>query len=203
VADLGAITEPGVHTPAPQLVVMAGLPGAGKSTIAEVVGNRLGLPIVSVDPIESAILSAGIDPDQPTGLAAYLVAETMAESVLAGGAGVIIDAVNAVEPAREQWVRLASRQGVPVKFIEVVCSDEDVHRTRLAGRDRRLPNFAEPTWHAVEQSMDEWETWTGSSAAVPRITLDSVEPLGRNVEQALAFIGGTATPPAAPAPPAG
>lgn len=189
-AELGAITEPGVHTPVPQLVVMAGLPGAGKSTIAEVVGNRLALPIVSVDPIESAILSAGIDPDQPTGLAAYLVAETIAESVLIGGAGVIVDAVNAVEPAREQWVRLAARQGVPVKFVEVLCSDEELHRTRLAARDRGLAHFAEPTWHAVEQSMDEWESWTGSSAAVARITLDSVQPLGVNVEQALAFIHG-------------
>ena len=54
---------------------MAGLPGAGKSTIAEIVGARLGATVVSVDPIESAILRAGIDADQPTGLAAYLVAE--------------------------------------------------------------------------------------------------------------------------------
>lgn len=195
-ADLGAVTEPGVPTPVRHLVVMAGLPGAGKSTIAEVIGNRLGMPIVSVDPIESAILSAGIDPDQPTGLAAYLVAETIAESVLAGGAGVIVDAVNAVEPAREQWVRLATRQNVPVAFIEVACSDPELHRTRLASRDRGLPNFAEPTWHAVEQSMDEWETWSGPSAAVPRIALDSVQPLGLNVERALDFIVG----PTAPAP---
>lgn len=191
-ADLGAIIEPGVPTPVPHLVVMAGLPGAGKSTIAEVIGNRLGVPVVSVDPIESAILSAGIDPDQPTGLAAYLVAETIAESVLGGGTGVIVDAVNAVEPAREQWVRLAGRQNVLVKFIEVICSDPELHRARLAGRDRGLAKVAEPTWHAVEQSMDEWETWSGPSAAVPRITLDSVQPLGLNVEQALAFVVGAA-----------
>ena len=53
-----------------QLIVMAGLPGAGKSTIGEIVGARLGATVVSVDPIESAILRAGIDADQPTGLAA-------------------------------------------------------------------------------------------------------------------------------------
>ena len=65
-----------------QLIVMAGLPGAGKSTIAEIVGARLGATVVSVDPIESAILRAGIDADQPTGLAAYLVAEKIAEKEL-------------------------------------------------------------------------------------------------------------------------
>ena len=170
------------------LIVTAGLPGAGKSTIAEVVGNRIGAPVVSVDPIESAILSAGIDADEPTGLAAYLVAETIAESVLAGGGSVIVDAVNAVEPAREQWVKLAARQQVTIKFLEVVCSDPELHRTRLASRGRRLAHIAEPTWHAVEQSLDEWEAWTGRTGAVPRITLDSVQPLGVNVEQALAFL---------------
>ncbi len=170
------------------LIVTAGLPGAGKSTIAEVVGNRLGVPVVSVDPIESAILSAGIDSDQPTGLAAYLVAETIAESVLSGGGSVIVDAVNAVEPAREQWVKLAARQQTPIKFLEVICSDPEVHRTRLANRNRQLAHLAEPTWHAVEQSLDEWESWTGATGAIPRVTLDSVQPLGVNVEQALAFL---------------
>lgn len=170
------------------LVVTAGLPAAGKTTIAGVVGNRLGVPVVSVDPIESAILSAGINSDEPTGLAAYLVAETIAESVLAGGGSVIVDAVNAVEPARDQWVKLAARQKVAIKFLEVVCSDPEVHRARMVSRGRRLAHLAEPTWHAVEQSLDEWEAWSGTSGAVPRITLDSVQPLGVNVEQALAFL---------------
>ena len=71
---------------------MAGLPGSGKSTIAEVIGETLSKPIVSVDPIESSILRAGIDPDQPTGLAAYLVAETLAESIIRAGRGLIVDA---------------------------------------------------------------------------------------------------------------
>ena len=170
------------------LIVTAGLPGAGKSTIAEVVGNRIGAPVVSVDPIESAILSAGINADEPTGLAAYLVAETIAESVLAGGGSVIVDAVNAVEPARDQWVKLAARQQVAIKFVEVVCSDPELHRSRLASRGRRLAHIAEPTWHAVEQSLDDYSEWTGTAAAIPRITLDSVQPLGRTVDQALAFL---------------
>jgi predicted kinase len=170
------------------LVVMAGLPGSGKSTIAEIIGTRLGLPVVSVDPLESAILSAGIDADQPTGLAAYLVAETIADSVLAGGGGIIVDAVNAVEPAREQWLRLGARRSTSVRFVEVICSDPEVHRLRLERRGRQLAHLAEPTWHAVEQSLDEWEEWTGESAVVPRITLDSVHAIQANVEQAVAFL---------------
>ena len=167
---------------------MAGLPGSGKSTIAEVIGETLSKPIVSVDPIESSILRAGIDPDQPTGLAAYLVAETLAESVIRAGRGLIVDAVNAVDPAREQWVNLAARLDEPLKFVEVVCSDPAVHRARLEARGRNLPNLTEPTWFAVEQSLDEYADWTGPSAGIDRITVDTVEPLEVVVERVLAFL---------------
>jgi predicted kinase len=156
-----------------QLVVMAGLPGAGKSTIAEIVGARLGATVVSVDPIESAILRAGIDADQPTGLAAYLVAEEIAQKELDSGRTVIVDAVNAAEAARLQWRDL---------------SDEALHRSRLEKRERGLPHLEETTWRAVEQSLEGYAPWTGPSSALPRVTIDSVESLGRNVDAALAFI---------------
>ena len=166
-----------------QLIVMAGLPGAGKSTIGEIVGARLGATVVSVDPIESAILRAGIDADQPTGLAAYLVAEEIAEKELDSGRTVIVDAVNAAEPARLQWRDLAARADVRLRVIEVVCSDESLHRARLEKRERGLPHLEETTWRAVEQSLEEYAPWTGPSSALPRVTLDSVESLGSNVER--------------------
>jgi predicted kinase len=172
------------------LIVMAGLPAAGKSTVAEVIGNRLGFAVLSVDPIESAILSAGIDSDQPTGLAAYLVAEAIADAALANGQTIIVDAVNAVDPAREQWVDLAKKHGESVRFIEVICSDAELHRERLEARNRNLTHLPEPTWHAVEQSLDEYADWTGPTAAIPRVTLDSVLPLGQIVERALSFLQG-------------
>ena len=176
------------------LVVMAGLPGTGKTAIAELIGARLTTPVVSVDPIESAILRAGIDSDQPTGLAAYLVAESLAESVIRAGGGLIVDAVNAVNPAREQWVNLAARTGESVRFIEVVCSDPTLHRRRLEERGRQLPHVVSPSWHAVEQSLDEYAEWSGASAEVERITLDTIEPLEVVVERALKFLDGGTTP---------
>ena len=167
---------------------MTGLPGTGKSAIAEKIRERLGYPLISVDPLESAILSAGIDADQPTGLAAYLVAEALASTVLESGSSVIIDAVNAVNPAREQWVNLAARHGAALTFVEITCSDPAIHRERLEKRNRNLPHVSEPTWHAVEQSLDEYDEWSGPSAEVDRITLDSVEPLAAVVDKALVFI---------------
>lgn len=169
----------------PVLVVTAGLPGSGKSTIAEIIAGRLGTTAISVDPIESAILKAGIDSDQPTGLAAYLVAERMAEQVLVNGHSVIVDAVNAVEPARLQWRDLAERCGVKLRIVETVCSDTELHEERLANRTGLVAAA-----HAVEQSIEDYAEWKGAAAALPRVTLDTSRPLGENIDAALAFLEG-------------
>jgi len=79
--------------------------------------------VISVDPIESALRRAGIDSGQPTGLAAYVVAETVANGVLGLDQDVIVDAVNGVRPARQQWRDLSARHDVPLRVLEVVCSD--------------------------------------------------------------------------------
>ena len=170
------------------LIAMAGLPGAGKSTLAEVIGALRKTPVLSVDQIETAILKAGISGGQPTGLAAYLVAETLAESLLMHDRDVIVDAVNAVDPAREQWVKLAERTGSGVQFIEVVCSDSDEHSARLVERAVKREQSGAGARNAVEHNMDEYAPWTGASGAVARITLDSVGAIGVNVERAVAFL---------------
>jgi len=51
------------------IVVISGLPGSGKSTLAEELAMRLKLPLLSVDPIESAVIKAGFDKGHKTGLA--------------------------------------------------------------------------------------------------------------------------------------
>ncbi|UUU44920.1 AAA family ATPase [Streptomyces sp. NBC_00162] len=162
---------------------MAGLPGAGKSSVAEALGRELAAPVVSVDPIEAAMWRAGVARGQPTGLAAYVVAEAVADGVLALGQTVIIDAVNAVEEAREQWRLLAARHDVPVVFIEVVCSDAAVHRGRLEGRSRGIEGFHEPAWEAVERRREEFVPWSDD-----RLVLDSVIDLPSNVAAALGFL---------------
>ncbi len=49
------------------LIAVAGLPGVGKSSVAEALGRELRAPVVSVDPIEAAMRRAGVGRAQPTG----------------------------------------------------------------------------------------------------------------------------------------
>jgi predicted kinase len=95
------------------LVVLSGLPGTGKSAIAEGIARELSCPVLSVDPVESALLRAGVEAAQPTGLAAYAVVHDLADAQLRLGLATLVDAVNAVEAAREAWRALATEHDVP------------------------------------------------------------------------------------------
>ncbi len=165
------------------LIVMAGLPGGGKSTIAAAAARRLDCTVISVDPIEAAMWRAGIDREQPTGLAAYVVAEALAEEQLRLGHRVIVDAVNDVEPARRQWRDLAARAGVQVLFAEVVTTDAREHRRRLEERERGIPGFSEPTWESVDARRVGFDGWDEE-----RLRLDFVLDPDVNAEAIVAAV---------------
>jgi predicted kinase len=163
----------------PLLVAMGGLPGTGKSSVAQAIARALRVPILSVDPIESAILDAGIEQGYPSGLAAYLVAERLALDFLASGIGVVIDAVNGVPEARGTWERVAAECGVRLEVIECVITDAAEHRARLAGRSRGL-SMGEPAWADIQRDREQWTRWTSES-----LVLDSLRPLDENVREAM------------------
>ncbi len=163
---------------------MAGLPGVGKSAVADELGARLGAAVLSVDLVESAMHRAGLAAGYERGMAAYLVAEELGHQLLGSGQSVIIDAVNEDEGARQGWRRLAERHEVALRPIEVVCGDVALHRRRLEGRRPRYPGVAEPTWAEVEARRSGLEAWTGD-----RLVLDTVDPLDLLVERATAWLG--------------
>ena len=170
--------------PRATLLVLSGLPGTGKSALAEAVARRLRIAVLSVDPIESAILRAGIAPSFETGLAAYLVVEALADSELARDQSVIVDAVNAVEPAKDMWRSLATKHGAALKIVECRCADERLHSERLTARRRGLAeNFREPTWDDVQKRRLEYTAWTE-----PILVVDTALSLASSVEQVAAWL---------------
>lgn len=160
---------------------MSGLPVSGKSTFARHVSMALSVPVVSVDPIEAAMWSAGI-PEDMTGVAAYAVACAVAREQLGLGRSVIGDAVNPVEAAREMWRSLAREHGARLLVIECVCSDRRVHRGRVWVRKCNIPGMAEVTWERVEERKREYEPW-----ADERLVLDAAQPLEDLADAAVGY----------------
>ena len=151
------------------LVVLGGLPGTGKTTIARRLSKRLGAAHVRVDSITTAMSRAGVDPGQPTGIASYLVAEAVAEECFRAGTPVVVDAVNPVKAARRQWHDLAVRTGERLRVVELVCPKEDEHRRRLETPAEDLAGTG-LTWADVAARV--YEPWDE-----PRLVVDTLEPL--------------------------
>lgn len=138
------------------LIVMTGLPGSGKSTVASELAADVGCAIISVDTIERGLRDAGIDAEQPLGLAAYAAANRLVDTQLGLGQTVIADAVNHHPDARQAWLDLASAHGVDVRVIHVECSDEALHRERLETRDHELRVVP---WQRVIELKETWTPW--------------------------------------------
>ncbi len=154
-----------------QLIVFAGLPGSGKSTVAEGLSRSLSIPLFSVDPIEAAMWRGGLTRAE-TGIAAYGVAIALADEHLRLGHSVIVDAVNPVEAPRAAWRDLAAKYRADLKIIECICADEAVHRRRIEARIRNIDGMPEVSWARVLQRRAEYQPWTDQ-----RLTLDtSVQP---------------------------
>ncbi|MCI4346789.1 MAG: AAA family ATPase [Thermoplasmata archaeon] len=133
----------------PLLLVFAGLPGTGKSTLARAMAVQLGAVWLRVDTLEAAMLKAGLPQSFETGLAAYVAAQDTAIENLELGRGVVVDAVNGVAEAREMWHSAAGGERAGLQFVEVRCSDPAVHRGRVEGREAPTPPLAAPTWEEV------------------------------------------------------
>jgi predicted kinase len=161
------MTDTNINKVAPTLIVLSGLPGSGKTALAEGLSRALSIPVFSVDPIEAAMWRARIDKTS-TGGAAYEVAHALADEHLRLRIPVIVDAVNPVEAPRTAWRNLAAKHRVTLKIIECVCSDETILRQRIESRVRSVAATHEMTWAMLLQRRAEYEAWTDQ-----RLVLDT------------------------------
>jgi len=83
------------------LMVISGLPGVGKTSVAEIIAARTGSVHLSIDAVEGSLLACGLPAGWEVGVAAYEAARAMAEQNLRLGHHVVVDAVNDSEPARQ------------------------------------------------------------------------------------------------------
>lgn len=162
------------------IVVVSGVPGVGKSAVASALATRLSAVHLSVDPVEDALLAAGLLPGWQTGVAAYEVTRVSAELNLSSARRVVVDAVNDSEPARSTWRRAAERAEVPVVFVLLTCRDAVEHRRRLEGRVRGFDRLSEPTWPQVVERMARYEPWADRDEC---LVVDSARPLELVVDE--------------------
>jgi predicted kinase len=166
---------------------MTGVPGTGKSAIADALGAALSAPVFARDVIEAGLWAGGLTSERGSGRAAYDVMTALADEELSLGQPVVLDSVATTETVRAAWRGVAAQHSVPMRVIECICSDGRVHRARLEARRRDIPGWYELTWSDVEDVQARYEAWPATPGDDDRLVLDAVDPLDENIAAALTF----------------
>lgn len=138
-------------------MVVGGLPGTGKTTVARGLAIQLSAMHLRADTVEQVLRRT---PGAPPDLAdlGYRVLYALALDNLLLGHWVIADAVNPVPLTRGAWRSVAEAARAAFVEIELVCSDPAEHRRRVEQRVADIPGLEPPTWQDVlDREYQPWQ----------------------------------------------
>ena len=177
------------------LVVIFGLMGVGKTTVAEALGRARGWPVIHSDAVRKEL--AGLTPTTPAHFEfgqgiydegfsqkTYCEMRRRAKEILsAGAAGVILDASFKSVGERDRVRELARAEKARAAFIYCYCRVE-VIRARLLARQGNSSAISDGRLELLDMQTEDFEPLT--EADQPLLRLDT----GRELAEILQDLNG-------------
>ena len=162
------------------LVIFSGLPGTGKSTLANRLAREQQWTLLSIDDVVGEI------PDNPDvgfwdSKVTILLGLTAVQLEL--GLSVIVDSVF-MNTDRHYAQQLAGKYGARFRPIYVFVSDDKVWEQRVAKRFDQLNNKAVATWERIQVQRGHFRKWEPDTA----LFVDAVKPCEQNYSEVLRFV---------------
>jgi uncharacterized protein len=186
---LGVLAEPMRR---PCLVLVGGLPGTGKSTLARGLTAASGFKVLRTDAIRKELAGVPVG-EQAVGCytaewteRTYQECLRRAVDILRDGERVIVDASFSHEGHREQFIEAAFKLGVPAVMFMCRADPEIVHERLQARRG----DASDAGWSVYEELAAQWERMseetercaseidTADGTTTVRMAMDRLQRLG-------------------------
>jgi predicted kinase len=165
----------------PTLILFAGMPGSGKTTLARMVARRLCIPVFAKDRVQRVLRDHNLA-DESSGDGYYLILD-MADEQLSLGLSVILDATFPLDHFRIVASEIAARHKANFCAIYCYCSDDDAWRERMTTRVQYVPNWQPVGWDVVVRMRDYYQPWNDNA-----LLTDSLYSPEENFPKVLEYI---------------
>jgi predicted kinase len=174
----------------PTVIIVAGLSGTGKTSVARAIAGELGLRVVSADAVRKSLFEFG---DQPYAYGegpysaegnrlTYSKILEIGSAMVSSGKSVILDATFRRAADRPAAQDMAVRTGADFRIIECRLSPAEV-RSRLDRRAARGEGLSDATWTTYLLQNREFETISDSPEGI-HLAIDTTGTLSVTAHRA-------------------
>ncbi len=168
----------------PTLIVFAGMPGSGKTTLARMVARQLRLPVLSKDRVQRVLRDHHLAPEH-TGDGYYIILD-MADEQLALGVSAILDATFPLDHFRTVASEIAARHQARFCAFYCYCSDDTIWQQRMTSRVQYVPGWKPVGWDDVLRMRQYYQPWQDNALHIDslRAPQDNIPLVLEAIQQA-------------------
>ena len=163
-----------------KLIIFSGLPGTGKSKLANRLARELGLPLLCIDDVIGEVPEGAGIPFWDSKVEILL---RLTEVQLELGLSVIVDSVF-MNLDRHHAQELARKYVARFYPIYVFISDDKVWEQRVNERYEEMNHKDVATWDRIQHQRERFRVWEPDTA----LFIDSLNSFDRNYEVVLDFV---------------